>query len=148
VTGGPQRLPEDVRHRVEVVRVGVGVGLREVEVSHVVDRHHVQVGVGNLEAGDHQPHPGGGEGRLLGVADSVCHLRAMGRHVGREVGPAVDLGHGNDEDVAPVEGPDVDHGDTQVVTPDDPAGDLPLDDAGEDGGHRGSRRRSLGECPS
>ena len=109
----------------------------EVEVRHRVDGHDVDVGVGHLETGDHQAHPGGGEGLLLGPADGVGDLHEVGGQVDGEVDPVVDLDAGDDQHVAPVQGTDVGERHTRLVGPHETGRDLPGDDAGEDAAHTG-----------
>jgi hypothetical protein len=106
----------------------------------------VQVGVGHLEAGDHHPDAGGGEGRLLGPAHGLGHPHAVGGQVGVEVDPVVDLLDGHHQGVAGRERGDGEERHHPVVPPHEPARELAVDDAGEDAGH-GPMMADRRRCP-
>jgi hypothetical protein len=114
-----------------------------VQVGFRVDRDDVEVGVGDLHPGDDQADPCRGEGQLLGLADALRHGHQVGGEVAVEVDPVVDLGDGHHEGVAAAERGDREEGHAVLVAPDEPAGQLTVDDAGEDRGHR----RRLGSAP-
>ena len=117
--------------------IGVGFGVREVEVAHAIDRHDMDVHVGHLEPGDHEPDTGGVEECFLRLTDAVGDGHEVGSGGSIEIGPLVDLDTGYDEDVAVSKGTHVEEGDTDVVGPDEASRDLAGDDAGEDGRHAG-----------
>ena len=56
---------------VEVGRIGVGVGLGEIQMVHAIDGYDVDVNMGDFETGHQEADSTGGEGRLLGDSDSV-----------------------------------------------------------------------------
>ena len=95
----------------------------------------MHVHVRHLEPGDHQADAGGGEQVALRLTDPLRDGHQVGGRVDVEVGPLVDLGAGNDEHVAGRERTDVHERDADVVGVNETAGDLAVDDAGEDGGH-------------
>jgi hypothetical protein len=122
-------------------RVGVTGGVGEVHVVHAVDGHDVEVDVGHLEAGDHQPDPGGGEGRHLRLADALGDAQQVGVEIGIEVEPVVDLLDRHHQGVAVPQRVDRQEGHAAVVAPHEAPGQLALDDLGED-------RRHGPECAS
>jgi len=93
--------------------------------------------VRNFEPGDHQSDPSGGKHVALRLADAMGDCHEMGDRVGFEIGPLVDLGSGYDEHMSGCEWTDVHEGNADVVGVDETTGDLAVDDAGEDGGHKG-----------
>ena len=95
----------------------------------------MDMGVGDLEAGDHQPHPGRGEQFLLGRGHPLGDTDEVTDRVGVEIDPVIRLGSGHHQHVTPVEGPDVEEGDTHVVAVNQPGLDLAVDYSGEDGRH-------------
>ena len=109
-----------------------------------MDGEHVQVGVGHLEAGDDQRHPGGGEHRLLGASHVLGHHHQMGGEVVVQVDPVVHLRHRHDQRVSRGDRGDGEERRTDVVAVDEPAGELAGEDAGEDRAH-GTR---IVECPA
>lgn len=52
----------------------------------------MDVGVGHLESGDHQPDSLTLDHRLLGLADSMGDRHEVARQIGIELGPLIDLG--------------------------------------------------------
>jgi hypothetical protein len=88
--------------------------------------------MGDLKACDDQADTFRCKSLLLGTTDRVGHPEAVGCGLGRQVGPAVHLGYGYDEYVAPVEGADVNHRHAVIIPPDDPAWYLALDYPCED----------------
>ena len=121
----------------DVGLVGVGFSPAEVEVTHAVHRHDVDVDMGYFEAGDHQANTGRGEQIALCSSDSLSDHHQMGGSVGVEISPMVDLGSGHDENVAGRKWPDVHERNACVVGVNKTTRDLAVDDAGEDGGHKG-----------
>ena len=117
--------------------IGVGFGVREVEVADAIDRHDMDVHVGHLEPGDHEPDTRRVEECFLRLTDAVGDGHEVGSGGSIEIGPLVDLDTGYDEDVAVSKGTHVEEGDTDVVGPDEASRDLAGDDAGEDGRHAG-----------
>ena len=129
--GGAQRSVDSV----DLGLVGIGVGLAEVKVRHRLEWHDVHVHVRHFETGDHEADALGRQQLALRLPDALGNGHQMGRRVGRKVGPVIDLGSRNNEHMARRERPDVHEGDAHVVLPDETAGNLAVDDAGEDGGH-------------
>ena len=122
---------------INLVLVRFWIGLMEVKVAHVVDRHDVDMDVWNFETGDHQADAGGGKHMALGLANSMSDRHEMGDGVGFEIGPMIDLSAGNDEHMARGEWTDVHERNADVVGVNETARDLAVDDAGEDCGHQG-----------
>ena len=58
------------------------------------------------------------------------------RQAGRKVDPVIDFGDGDHEYMTMCEGTDVEEGDTEVVSVNEDARNLAVDDACEDGGHQ------------
>lgn len=105
----------------------------------------------NLEARHDEPNPLAREGRLLGSANDVAHsVQVLGELWGA-IDPVIDLLPGHHQGVARCDRVDGHERNAVIVAPDKRAGDLAVDDPGEDGGHRLHRRevgpgraRSLG----
>ena len=117
----------------EVGGIDVGGGVGEAELRHRRGRDHVDVRVGHLVAGDDHPDPLAAERRPLGARRSsrVTSNRWAVRSGGR-VDPVVDLLDRHDQGVTGGQRVDRHEHDAAVVAPDERAGDLAVDDPGED----------------
>lgn len=76
---------------------------REIEVSEIVDRHHMEMHMGHIETHDHHPDALRGERLELGPADALSHDRELGRDFGRKIDPMVDFHSGNHQNVTTIE---------------------------------------------
>lgn len=63
----------------QLLSVHGGRRVGEVEVSDIVHRNHVEVEVGHLESGDHQPDPLGLERPLEGRPDPTGDIEKVDR---------------------------------------------------------------------
>lgn len=126
---------------VEVGCRRIGVRLTEVEISHRVDRHDVQVGVGHLETGDHEANSLGCKQRSLGIPNLMCSFHEMRGCFGREVDPLVGLRLWDDENVSWCERSNVEECDAKIVIENHARWDVAIDDFGEDGCHAATLQR-------
>src|SRR5699024_6584326 len=122
-----------------------GHGPREVVLRHPVGGEDVDVGVGDVETGDDVACAGGTEGLPDRDADLLRHLIEAGPQGGGEIGPAVDLLHGDDQHVAVPQRLDGEEGDDLVIAVDETARQLAVDDLGEHATHgaQATRRRNM-----
>ena len=113
---------------------GSGLGVGEVEVGLAARSGRRAGGRGAPRVpGDDQPDPRAGRTRLLlGPADGLGHRHEVGGELGVEVDPVVDLGDGHHEGVAGRERVDRQEGHAAVVAPHEAAGELAVDDPGEE----------------
>src|SRR5581483_515616 len=97
---------DQLRRTVEILRARVLVGVLEVQIRLAVDGDHVEMGVGDLHAGDDQADAGGGEHGLLRAADLASDPHQMAGEVRVEVDPVVDLGDRHHQRVSGPDGRD------------------------------------------
>lgn len=95
----------------------------------MVDRYHMDVGVGHLESGDDHADTSRGKHRHLRPANAVGDRGEMGNEAGAKVGPLVGFLARNDEDVAWSQRSNVEERNALVVLPKHARGDLAVDDA-------------------
>lgn len=137
LAGRPQLGADCLCGPIQFVSVHGGRRVGEVQIRDTVHRHQVEVQMGHLEAGDHQPDPLGIKSSLDGRPDAAGDIEQVSRQVRWTVDPVVDLLDRHNQGVTVPEGIDGHEGDTTLVTPDDRSGNLAFDDPGEDGGHVG-----------
>lgn len=77
--------------------------------------------VGNFESGDDQRRPSTSEGAYLGIANALSKVEQVVGLIDREVGPAIDLIAGDDQDMPSVDRVDRHDGHGTVVGVDEHA---------------------------
>lgn len=100
---------------------------------HAVDRNNVEMYVGNLEAGDHEPDFGGTVGTVERLADLLCNPRDVSDQAAVQVEPVIDFVSRNDECVPFTQWRYREERDAAFVLPNEPARQFAVDDPGEDG---------------
>jgi hypothetical protein len=91
--------------------------------------------VRHLEAGDRQHGSRRTENTFLRAADPLCHHHHVGQCLLVEFCEPLGLLPRHDEHVSVSERVDAGEGDTHRISPDEPAGQLAVDDAREQRGH-------------
>lgn len=137
-----ESLAQFIGHSIKLGGIDRRVGVPEVEIGHRVDGQDVQMGMGDLEPGDHQPDSSAREGLTLSSTDVVGHHHQMGRDCAVQINPLIDFDLRNHEAMAPVQRPNVDHDHTVVVIPDQAARNLAGNDSREDRRHEPRLGRS------
>lgn len=95
----------------------------------------MQMGMRDLEPGDHQPDTGARKGLPLSPADLVGDHHQMGRRCAVQVNPLINFDLWYHEAMTPVQRPNVDHDDTVLVGPDQAARNFAGNDSREDRRH-------------
>ncbi len=99
----------------------------------------MDMGVRYFKACDHEANPSAGNAGLLGLGNMVSNGHEVANGCSVQIGPLVDFGLGDDQDVAWVQGSNIQHDNTGFVIPDESTRNLATNDAGENRRH-GCRR--------
>lgn len=135
MTVRPEPGPKPVSGLVHIGVRDVAEDVVQVEVGRAATRPYVDVRVRDLVPLDEQPDPVGVELFALGQPDEAGDPEDVSGDVGIQVDPLVDLRARHDHRVPELKGTDRQERDTDVIGPDEPTGDLAVDDACEQGGH-------------
>lgn len=112
-----ERCPQRREVLVELRLVGVRVRMGEIELSHRVHRHDMEVGVGHLEPSDHQADASWGEHRHLRTANRMSNLGEVSSRGCSEIGPEVGFLTGHHKGVTIGQRADIEKAHTEVVFP-------------------------------
>src|SRR5690606_25728471 len=107
----------------------------EAEFPLVVDRHQMDMGMGNFEAGRHHADTTAGNAFLEGAGDFSGERKDAGKEGLIEGEKLVDFLLWNDESVSRRNGINIEEGQKTVVLDDFFGGNLPPNDEREKGGH-------------
>ncbi len=130
-----QRGTKGVGHGIELVCFGRCLGVAEIEILHALHWHDMEVDVRYLEAGDHQSDSFALHDRPLRFANSPGHFIEMLSGGIVEIEPVINFLPRDNQDVAWVKRSNIEHGNTCIVGPDQPTGNLACDDATENRRH-------------
>src|SRR6478609_1948818 len=131
----PQGVPQALGSRVELLGREVVPGVREAQLGLAPRGQHVQVQVRHLEPGDQQRGARRVPRGLLRPADRLRDHGQVRQQVVVGLGERRHLGARHDQHVAVRDRGDGAERHGAVVGPDEPAGDVAVDDAREQGGH-------------
>ena len=93
----PELHPDGLGSRIELRRIGIQVGVIEIEIVHAADWDEMDVGMRHFESGDHHPDLDRLKSAFECGSDRLAHARQVGEQIRVEVDPMLYLVPGTHE---------------------------------------------------